>query len=349
MDESTLLSELKNLYRSSVPSVVPGGVSSAGSRGTSFELSVEGDVCLIRILNETGEGTIRFVTVMPGVYLSFNEFNMARCFTGFAFDGNHISVNHCRAGRIEQALPGGTYSYTARGDLRVSDFVGHAGTYVFPTEHYSGVAVDFDIDVCEEPIRCMLDGFPVSVRALRKKFCHAGLPFVLHDCSAAEHVFSELYTIGQESLRVFAKVKMLDLLLLLDRVDGDDRGRQVEYFQRAQVEGVKRACALMVADLTRSYGVGELARLVGLSTTALKSCFKGVYGMPPYTYLRTYRMERAAEMLRQGELSVSDIAVTVGYGSPSKFTAAFKALMGVTPSAYRRARREEGNAASRAS
>ena len=349
MDESTLLSELKNLYRSSVPSVVPGGVSSAGSRGTSFELSVEGDVCLIRILNETGEGTIRFVTVMPGVYLSFNEFNMARCFTGFAFDGNHISVNHCRAGRIEQALPGGTYSYTARGDLRVSDFVGHAGTYVFPTEHYSGVAVDFDIDVCEEPIRCMLDGFPVSVRALRKKFCHAGLPVVLHDCSAAEHVFSELYTVGQESLRVFAKVKMLDLLLLLDRVDGDDRGRQVEYFQRAQVEGVKRACALMVADLTRSYGVGELARLVGLSTTALKSCFKGVYGMPPYTYLRTYRMERAAEMLRQGELSVSDIAVTVGYGSPSKFTAAFKALMGVTPSAYRRARREEGNAASRAS
>ena len=349
MDESTLLSELKNLYRSSVPSVVPGGVSSAGSRGTSFELSVEGDVCLIRILNETGEGTIRFVTVMPGVYLSFNEFNMARCFTGFAFDGNHISVNHCRAGRIEQALPGGTYSYTARGDLRISDFVGHAGTYVFPTEHYSGVAVDFDIDVCEEPIRCMLDGFPVSVRALRKKFCHAGLPFVLHDCSAAEHVFSELYTVGQESLRVFAKVKMLDLLLLLDRVDGDDRGRQVEYFQRAQVEGVKRACALMVADLTRSYGVGELARLVGLSTTALKSCFKGVYGMPPYTYLRTYRMERAAEMLRQGELSVSDIAVTVGYGSPSKFTAAFKALMGVTPSAYRRARCEEGNAASRAS
>ncbi len=349
MDESTLLSELKNLYRSSVPSVVPGGVSSAGSRGTSFELSVEGDVCLIRILNETGEGTIRFVTVMPGVYLSFNEFNMARCFTGFAFDGNHISVNHCRAGRIEQALPGGTYSYTARGDLRVSDFVGHAGTYVFPTEHYSGVTVDFDIDVCEEPIRCMLDGFPVSVRALRKKFCHAGLPFVLHDCDAAEHVFSELYTVGQESLRVFAKVKMLDLLLLLDRVDGDDRGRQVEYFQRAQVEGVKRACALMVADLTRSYGVGELARLVGLSTTALKSCFKGVYGMPPYTYLRTYRMERAAEMLRQGELSVSDIAVTVGYGSPSKFTAAFKALMGVTPSAYRRARREEGNAASRAS
>lgn len=349
MDESTLLSELKNLYHSGVPAVARRGVSSAGSRGTSFELSVEGDVCLIRILNETGEGTIRFVTVMPGVYLSFNEFNMARCFTGFAFDGNHISVNHCRAGRIEQALPGGTYSYTARGDLRVSDFVGHAGTYVFPTEHYSGVAVDFDIDVCEEPIRCMLDGFPVSVRALRKKFCHGGLPFVLHDCSAAEHVFSELYTVGQESLRVFAKVKMLDLLLLLDRVDGDDRGRQVEYFQRAQVEGVKRACALMVADLTRSYGVGELARLVGLSTTALKSCFKGVYGMPPYTYLRTYRMERAAEMLRQGELSVSDIAVTVGYGSPSKFTAAFKALMGVTPSAYRRARREEGNAASRAS
>ena len=343
MDESALLSELKSLYHSGVPAVVRRGVSSAGSRDTSFELSVEGDVYLIRILNETGRGTVRFVTVMPGVYLSFNEFNMAQCFTGFAFDGNHISVNHCRAGRIEQALPGGTYSYTARGDLRISDFVGHAGTYVFPTEHYSGVTVDFDIDVCEGPIRRMLDGFPVSVRALRKKFCHAGLPFVLHDCSAAEHVFSELYTVGQESLRVFAKVKMLDLLLLLDRIEGDDQGQQLEYYQRAQVEGVKRACALMVADLTKTYGVGELARLVGLSPTALKSCFKGVYGMPPYTYLRTYRMERASEMLRQGELPVSDIAATVGYGSPSKFTAAFKALMGVTPSAYRRMAHEEAD------
>lgn len=89
--------------------------------------------------------------------------------------------------------------------------------------------------------------------------------------------------------------------------------------------------------------MGELARLVGLSPTALKSCFKGVYGMPPYTYLRTYRMERASEMLRQGELPVSDIAATVGYGSPSKFTAAFKALMGVTPSAYRRMAHEEAD------
>ena len=349
MDESALLSELKHLSRSGVSAVSHRVTSPADGQNMRFEVSVEGDARLIRVMSETGEGTIRFVMVVPGVYLSFNEFNMAQCFSGFSFDGNHISVNHCRAGRIEQAVPGGTYSYTARGDLRISDFVGHAGTYVFPTGHYSGVAVDFDIDVCEGPIRHMLGGFPVSVQALREKFCHGGLPYVLHDCGAAEHVFSEFYTVGQRSFRTFATVKILDLLLLLDRMEVDERGRQVEYFQRAQVEAVKRAHALMIADLTRTYGVEELARLVGLSPTALKGCFKGVYGMPPYSYLRAYRMERAAEMLLQGELPVSDIAATVGYGSPSKFTAAFKALMGVTPSAYRRARREEGNAASRAS
>ena len=87
MDESALLSELKSLYHSGVPAVVRRGVSSAGSRDTSFELSVEGDVYLIRILNETGRGTIRFVPVTPGAYLPFHDCHMAQCFTGPALAG----------------------------------------------------------------------------------------------------------------------------------------------------------------------------------------------------------------------------------------------------------------------
>ena len=70
--------------------------------------------------------------------------------------------------------------------------------------------------------------------------------------------------------------------------------------------------------------------------TAFKACFKGVYGMPPFAYLRARRMERAAQLLRDTGLRVADIGLMVGYDSPSKFTAAFKDVIGQTPTAYRR-------------
>ena len=63
-----------------------------------------------------------------------------------------------------------------------------------------------------------------------------------------------------------------------------------------------------------------------------------MYGLPPYAYLRTFRMERAAALLRETDLRVADIGLAVGYDSPSKFTAAFKAVIGQTPTVHRRDR-----------
>ena len=84
--------------------------------------------------------------------------------------------------------------------------------------------------------------------------------------------------------------------------------------------------------------IDELADRFDLPPTAFKTCFKGVYGLPPYAYLRTFRMERAAALLRETDLRVADIGLAVGYDSPSKFTAAFKAVIGQTPTVHRRDR-----------
>ena len=90
------------------------------------------------------------------------------------------------------------------------------------------------------------------------------------------------------------------------------------YFYRAQVEKVKAARDFMVSDLTVEHTIDELADRFDLPPTAFKTCFKGVYGLPPYAYLRTFRMERAAALLRETDLRVADIGLAVGYDSPSK-------------------------------
>lgn len=85
-------------------------------------------------------------------------------------------------------------------------------------------------------------------------------------------------------------------------------------------------------DLT----VAKLARYVGLNRSYLTTVFQNTVNMSPQQYLMRFRMERAAQMLQEGELTVGEIARSCGYPDPLTFSKAFKRTMGVTPSQYRR-------------
>ena len=80
----------------------------------------------------------------------------------------------------------------------------------------------------------------------------------------------------------------------------------------------------------------SLSRRSCLSATTFKEGFRRRYGLPVHTWLRQRRMERAAELLRNSSLSVLGVAQSVGYGSASQFTAAFRRQYGVTPARFRK-------------
>jgi len=68
----------------------------------------------------------------------------------------------------------------------------------------------------------------------------------------------------------------------------------------------------------------------------MNACFKAVYGVSIYAYVRIYRMQAAAAMLLQSQDSITAIAGQVGYANSSKFASAFKSVMQVAPSVYRK-------------
>ena len=80
----------------------------------------------------------------------------------------------------------------------------------------------------------------------------------------------------------------------------------------------------------------ELSEKFDISTSALKQCFKGVYGSAIYTYMRNYRMDLAASLLTQTDEPITMIAGKVGYTNTSKFSEAFKKVKGKTPLEYRK-------------
>lgn len=83
-------------------------------------------------------------------------------------------------------------------------------------------------------------------------------------------------------------------------------------------------------------GVEDMARVASLSRSHFSERFREAFGVSPYAYLLTRRLERAASMLRNTDYSVAYICVSVGLSSVGSFTTSFKRAYGITPTGYRR-------------
>ena len=72
--------------------------------------------------------------------------------------------------------------------------------------------------------------------------------------------------------------------------------------------------------------------MFGMPESTLRKNFREIYGSPIYKYVKKVKINKAAELLKSdSSLKVSDVAESVGYDNPSKFAAAFKDVMGLTP------------------
>jgi AraC-like DNA-binding protein len=84
------------------------------------------------------------------------------------------------------------------------------------------------------------------------------------------------------------------------------------------------------------WDVEALARQAKMSRTAFAIQFAKLVGEPPLRYVTSYRMNKAAALLRASSATIPQIAERVGYNTEVGFSRAFKRFLGATPAAYRR-------------
>ena len=135
--------------------------------------------------------------------------------------------------------------------------------------------------------------------------------------------------------RPYLKLKCQERLLFLS-MTGPAKNTVFNSFHSEQADTVRRIHDLMTENLQKRYTIDELSRQYLINTAALKNIFKSVYGMPIASYMKQYRIMKAAELLRKTDDSISAVASAVGYESQSKFSAAFKDIMKILPTDYRR-------------
>ncbi|WP_437572949.1 AraC family transcriptional regulator [Sorangium sp. So ce887] len=117
-------------------------------------------------------------------------------------------------------------------------------------------------------------------------------------------------------------------------------GRAAGAFDRR----VARVLRLMQEKPAERWTLEALAKAAGLSRAALARRFLAELGVPPLRYLAELRMQRAAELLAEGDGSLAAVAAEVGYDSEFAFSRAFKRRTGEAPGAFRRRSRSEGAA-----
>lgn len=105
----------------------------------------------------------------------------------------------------------------------------------------------------------------------------------------------------------------------------------------ADYRRVARAAELIRSRHAGPLPLGGVAREVGLGRRQLERLMRRVFGLSPGQLLVQARLEAASRLLREGRLGISDVAQACGYSDHSAFTRQFRATVGLTPTAFRRA------------
>ncbi len=110
----------------------------------------------------------------------------------------------------------------------------------------------------------------------------------------------------------------------------NEPGKPLHPNDRKQIETVRN---YLSDNIEITPGLQDLARKAGMSSPKLNGCFRQMYGMTVFEFLRNERLLKAREMLMNG-LNVTETAYAVGYESISHFSQAFKKQFGTSPSIF---------------
>lgn len=203
-----------------------------------------------------------------------------------------------------------------------------------------------DLIVCDVMMPGM-NGYEVT-RKLKSEFNTSHIPVILLTAlslpenhlegieSGADAYLSKPFSIRLLLTRI---IKLLEQREKLKEKFSEEPGivRTAIYASDRDKEFVDQLQNILIANLGNSnFSVDEFASLMSVGRTVFYKKVKGVTGYSPNEYLRIMRMKKAAELLREGHLTVSEVSYKVGIDDPFYFSKCFKAQFGVAPSIYQK-------------
>lgn len=302
---------------------------------------IHGNKTVYYISPQYGSGTLTSYTVFNGAEVTYIDIEIHKAYNKYidmTSRKGFIEINHCLFGRFECEFADHTFTYMGDNELAVYSCEKHVLSSNFTFRPYKGITVLIDVEKMDKTIKTIFKESKIDLYKLVNYLNSADKCFIIKSEAKIEHVFSELYTVELELQMDYLKIKVLELLLFLINIDIYEIVKRKKYYEKALITKVKSAKESLEKRKEKHVTIEQLSKEYNINMTTLKECFKDIYGMPIYTYIKQFRMHKAAELLRETNYKVSDIAGMVGYSNPSKFSEAFYQVIGIKPIMYRKSK-----------
>ena len=288
---------------------------------------------LAEILADQGD----WAQVMPGARACLFSLEERPLSLPLRLEPLHFEAMFCLAGSMTLTRrDGSTLTAGARQVLLLTDLSGVVGASVdAPLE---GILVAVDARNARESLQTictLLGGLTLDTGRVRRWMAGRGGCAVEGPTHWSRAAFADLDRLPHSEQARWCVWKSVELLYLLSAPEKAETDT-APALEREVARALADTRRYMEEHLDEPLTIPALSRRACLSATTFKEGFRRLYGLPVHAWLRRRRMERAAELLRSSSLSVLGVAQSVGYGSASQFTAAFRRQYGVTPAQYRK-------------
>lgn len=285
-----------------------------------------------------GNGYARMVsqTIFDGIDIVYNDVVMEQIHHNAKPLNGLFEIHFCEDGRIECSFANGKCLYMNGGDISLGwkncDAFRHSS--YFPTGFYKGLSLAVYVPKAQAAIDEFVGQNSINLADICNRFCMGQGFGLVKDTGRLRELFLDLYKVPTILPDVYLRLKCVEIFVLLSTLPSI-RGDERVYFERGQVETIKHIHDELLADLGNHHTIEALSERHRISMTALKRCFKGVYGITMYQYVKRCRMRSAAKDLVESDDTILTIANRWGYENGSKFSGAFKQIMGCNPREYR--------------
>jgi AraC-like DNA-binding protein len=297
--------------------------------------------------------------LIPGITVMFHEYNSPHC---HVFNDRSIArdiigdvsslrrmleINVCREGTFRVLFPKHqTFVSILQDDLvltvtTMSDWeralVGSPDidwVLDLPTSRYRGFGIIIDLALVENQSRDLLTTLGIKITSLVDSYRLTEGAFVMAADLGMDKTIDAIELYWKNNSMALLRLGVLELLARLDAriVPSKSLARSECSLETARL--VREARNHAFSQLDSRYTIDEISRRFKMCPTVFKNAFRELYGEPYARYMTRCRMERAEELLVEGQRILS-VAQATGYESPSKFSAAFKRAFGESPSEYR--------------
>ncbi len=282
------------------------------------------------------KGINEIIPLYPGIELCYLTLSSDPLSVQHKAMPHMIQINYCKAGQMVWEMKNGNRIYLNPGDFSLHTMKACTDSVLsFPSSIYQGLTICIDLqETVRNPPELLKDSSIFEI-IFPENFCQDDSTVFLAGNEQTENIFSAFYNQPEMLKLPYQRIKVLELLLYLSKIEFIPQNKLTEY-QSELIENIHKIHDQLLQQMEQRITIEELSKQYLINPTTLKNAFKSVYGTSLAAHIKEHRMGQAAKMLKETDMTIAEIAQAVGYNSQSKFTATFKAHFKVLPKKYRK-------------